>query len=83
MACRYRITLFVNSDRSCEWYDLLIKICVSISSKSCIYISVRQLYMGNSHHACMFAYIKTPLISKSYDFEVDWVMLSGLFISIQ
>ena len=58
VACRYRVRLFVLSNRSCEWSDLLIKICVNISSKGCIYIyQLDKLYPGNSHHACMFAHI--------------------------
>ena len=69
VACKYHITLFVLSNRSCEWYDLLIKICVNMSPKSYIYISVRQLYTGNSHRVCMFAHNEPPLICKSYDFR--------------
>ena len=79
MACRYRITSLAIVVVNGMIYLLRY---VSIS-ESYIYISVRQLYTENSHHACMFAHIKTPLMCKSYDFEVEWLMLLGLFISIQ
>ena len=67
---RHRVTLFVLSNRSCDWYDLLTKGYVNYI----IYICISDKpHMGHSH-------IKTPLICKLYDLDVDWVEESEVLL---
>ena len=77
----WSITLFVLGNCSCEWYDFLTKTRVNITSWN-IYIYIFQLgnpFTRHSNHTCMFAHTKTPLICRSYDLDIDWVMVSGIF----
>ena len=73
----YASHMIVLSNRSCDWCDLLTKGYVNYIIYIYIYV---YIYIYQTSHTLGHSHIKTPLICKSYDLDVDWVVESEVLL---